>query len=159
MQKAREMGVEPHVLDIGTGTGLLSLMAAKCGVKKITACEALKPMAKVAKDIVHKNGYQDVITVLPKRSTEMTVGVDGDMKDRANILVTEMFDTELIGEAALSTFLHAHQQLLQKGSIVVPQTAMVLVQPVRSTFLHSSHSIHPHMVSSCTAHTPSILTW
>ena len=37
--------------------------------------QALKPMAKVAKDIVHKNGYQDVITVLPKRSTEMTVGV------------------------------------------------------------------------------------
>ena len=43
MQKAREMGVEPHVLDIGTGTGLLSLMAAKCGIKKITACEVSPP--------------------------------------------------------------------------------------------------------------------
>ena len=43
VQKAREMGVEPHVLDIGTGTGLLSLMAAKCGVKNITACEVSPP--------------------------------------------------------------------------------------------------------------------
>ena len=31
-------------------------------------------MAKVAKDIVLKNGYKDTITVVPKRSTEMTVG-------------------------------------------------------------------------------------
>ena len=41
------------------------------------------------------------------------VYIDGDMPDRANILVTEMFDTELIGEAALSTFIHAHKHLLK----------------------------------------------
>ena len=43
---------------------------------------------------------------------------DGDMRERANILVTEMFDTELIGEAALSTFQHAHQELLKVRTIV-----------------------------------------
>ena len=32
---------------------------------------------------------------------------------RANILVTEVFDTELIGEGALSTFKHAHAHLLE----------------------------------------------
>ena len=37
----------------------------------------------------------------------------GDMAERANVLVTEVFDTELIGEGALSTFQHAHQCLLQ----------------------------------------------
>lgn len=33
------MGEEANVLDIGTGTGLLSMMAAKCGADTITACE------------------------------------------------------------------------------------------------------------------------
>lgn len=33
------MGEEANVLDIGTGTGLLSMMAAKCGADSITACE------------------------------------------------------------------------------------------------------------------------
>ena len=35
----KAMGREPHVLDIGTGTGLLALMAAKAGATRVTACE------------------------------------------------------------------------------------------------------------------------
>lgn len=38
---------------------------------------------------------------------------DGDMQCRANILVTELFDTELIGEGALPTYEHAHKYLVQ----------------------------------------------
>lgn len=39
VRKVQEMGIKPHVLDIGTGTGLLSLMAVKCGAEEVTACE------------------------------------------------------------------------------------------------------------------------
>ena len=39
--------------------------------------------------------------------------LDGDLLEKANILVTEVFDTELIGEGALGTFHHAHTNLLQ----------------------------------------------
>lgn len=35
-----------------------------------------------------------------------------DLPHRMNLLVTEVFDTELIGEGALSVFNHAHQELL-----------------------------------------------
>lgn len=37
--KKHRDGQKAHVLDIGTGTGLLSMMAAKCGADTITACE------------------------------------------------------------------------------------------------------------------------
>ena len=32
-------GLRANVLDIGTGTGLLSMMAAECGADSVTACE------------------------------------------------------------------------------------------------------------------------
>lgn len=35
------------------------------------------------------------------------------MLEKANILVTEVFDTELIGEGAIGTFNHAHKYLLE----------------------------------------------
>ena len=37
------------------------------------------------------------------------------MATRANILVSEVFDTELIGEGAIATFSHAHKHLLEVG--------------------------------------------
>ncbi len=68
-------------------------------------------MVKISRQVIEENGYSGVIRVVPKRSTEMT---EGDMEGgRANILVTEVFDTELIGEGALVTFVHAHKHLLQ----------------------------------------------
>jgi len=75
-------------------------------------------MANCAAQIIKENGYANKIKLIRKRSTEMTVGKDGDMSKRANILVTEVFDTELIGEGALSTFRHAHEVLLEVMSAV-----------------------------------------
>lgn len=37
------------------------------------------------------------------------------METRANVLVTELFDTELIGEGALPSYEHAHLNLVQVG--------------------------------------------
>lgn len=73
-------------------------------------------MANCAAKILQENGFEDKIKLIRKRSTKMTVGEDGDMPKRANILVTEVFDTELIGEGALSTFRHAHEVLLEVTS-------------------------------------------
>ena len=41
------------------------------------------------------------------------MSVPSDMPHRANILITEVFDTELIGEGAIATFRHALEHLLE----------------------------------------------
>ncbi|CAH1119806.1 unnamed protein product [Phaedon cochleariae] len=130
IQKMHSKGKKANVLDIGTGTGLLSMMAVRNGADSVVACEAFKPMAQCALKILQINGHQDKIKVVHKRSTELIVGEQGDMKERCNILVTEVFDTELIGEGALSTFSHAHKNLLEKDCIVVPDSATIYAQVV-----------------------------
>ncbi|XP_018575753.1 protein arginine N-methyltransferase 7 [Anoplophora glabripennis] len=123
-------GRKANVLDIGTGTGLLSMMAARNGADLVVACEAFNPMSECAKKIISRNGFQDQIKIIPKRSTKLTVGEEGDLKQKCNILVTEVFDSELIGEGALSTFSHAHKHLLEEDSIVVPDSATIYAQVV-----------------------------
>lgn len=67
-------------------------------------------MADIAEKIITTNGFSDQIRLIRKRSTEVRVGTE--MSQKANILVTEVFDTELIGEGAIATFNLAHKHLL-----------------------------------------------
>ncbi|XP_072746127.1 protein arginine N-methyltransferase 7 isoform X1 [Anoplolepis gracilipes] len=143
IEKKHQAGQEANVLDIGTGTGLLSMMAVRCGADTVTACEAFIPMANCAAKVIKENGFENKIKLVRKHSTKVTIGKDGDMPKRANILVTEVFDTELIGEGALSTFRHAHKVLLEEGSIVVPHSGTVWAQVVESSKVCGWNRVKP----------------
>ncbi|OXB53186.1 hypothetical protein ASZ78_001297 [Callipepla squamata] len=148
VSRVKGRGEKAIVLDIGTGTGLLSMMAATAGADFCYAIEVFKPMANAAVKIVEKNGFRDKIKVINKHSTEVTVGPDGDMQCRANILVTELFDTELIGEGALPTYEHAHKYLVQEGCEAVPHRATVYVQLVESRRMWSWNKLFPVRVEA-----------
>lgn len=112
IQKFHSAGKQARVLDIGTGTGLLSMLAVRYGADCVTACEAFLPMANCAVKIINENNLSDKIKIIKCHSTSLTVGEKGDLRQRANILVSEVFDTELIGEGAIKTFNHAFENLL-----------------------------------------------
>ncbi|XP_072836614.2 protein arginine N-methyltransferase 7 [Pogona vitticeps] len=141
--RVKERGEKAIVLDIGTGTGLLSMMAVTAGADFCYAVEVFKPMAETAVKIVGKNGFSDKIKIINKHSTEVTVGPDGDMQCRANILITELFDTELIGEGALPSYEHAHKFLVQEGCEAVPHRATVYAQLVESYRMWSWNKLFP----------------
>ncbi|CAM9951286.1 unnamed protein product [Heterosigma akashiwo] len=67
-------GRPPVVLDIGTGTGLLAMMAVRAGASKVYACEMFEAMAKIAEEVCSLNFPEGQISVLAKKSTELTVG-------------------------------------------------------------------------------------
>ena len=135
--KLKAEGKRVNVLDIGTGTGLLSMMAVRCGADTVTACEAFTPMVAVAARCIEANGMAGQITIIPKRSTDIVLGVD--MAERANVLVTEVFDTELIGEGAIGTFTHALDCLLTADCHVIPDNAVMYVQVVESPMCRDWH--------------------
>lgn len=54
------------VLDVGSGTGILSLFAARAGASKVFACEASK-VALLSKTLIEKNGYSHIVFCLKKR--------------------------------------------------------------------------------------------
>ncbi|XP_049478871.1 protein arginine N-methyltransferase 7 isoform X7 [Panthera uncia] len=150
VSRVKDRGQKALVLDIGTGTGLLSMMAVTAGADYCYAIEVFKPMADAAVKIVEKNGFSDKIKIINKHSTEVTMGPDGDMPCRANILITELFDTELIGEGALPSYEHAHRHLVQENCEAVPHRATVYAQLVESRRMWSWNKLFPIPVhTSC----------
>jgi protein arginine N-methyltransferase 7 len=153
LDEMRRRGVKARVLDIGTGTGLLSMMACRHGADDVIACEAFLPMASVAEATILANGFADKIRVIRKRSTAMTAAEDMEGR-RANVLVTEVFDTELIGEGAIETFKHALDNLLEEDCIVVPSLARMYVQVVSSDLVWAWHRLRSLSLGRATIAVP-----
>uniref|UniRef100_A0AAQ4P5P1 Protein arginine N-methyltransferase 7 n=1 Tax=Gasterosteus aculeatus aculeatus TaxID=481459 RepID=A0AAQ4P5P1_GASAC len=141
--RVKARGERVVVLDIGTGTGLLSMMAVTAGADFCYAVEVFKPTAEAARRIVQKNGFSEKIKIINKHSTDVTAGADGDMQEKANVVITELFDTELIGEGALPSYEHAHRNLLQEPCEAVPHRATVYAQLVESPLLWSWAQLRP----------------
>ncbi|HEY0639343.1 MAG TPA: 50S ribosomal protein L11 methyltransferase [Pseudonocardiaceae bacterium] len=127
------------VLDVGTGSGLLALMAARAGARHVVACEAQPFVSEVAERIIRQAGYGDAVTVLSKRSTDMRV--PGDLPRRADLLVTETVDCGLLGEGILGTIAHAREHLLAADAVIVPARARVLAVLVESESLRRKNIV------------------
>lgn len=126
-------GPGARVLDIGTGSGLLSMMAARAGAQSITACEIVPIIADMAQQVIADNGYADKITVHAKPSTELSVGAELDAP--ADILVSEILSSDLLTENVLDTFEDAHARLLKRDAIVIPRAASAIGCLVESAVL------------------------
>lgn len=120
IQRAVQPGMT--VLEIGTGAGLLSLIAAAAGARVYT-CEANPLVAAAAALIVRRNGLQDRITVIPKRSD--AVEVAEDLPKRADMLISELFDANLYGANVVSIIADAKERLLSPNATVLPPRAQL----------------------------------
>jgi tetratricopeptide (TPR) repeat protein len=128
-----------HVLDIGTGTGLLAMMAARAGAAHVTACETVGAMADIAREIVALNGLSDRITIVHKHSTDLIVGED--LPRPADILITEIFDTGLLNENILETAADARARLLAPNHRIIPGSAAVFAIPIECATIASERHV------------------
>ncbi|MFD3684320.1 50S ribosomal protein L11 methyltransferase [Nocardiopsis sp. NPDC058631] len=127
------------VLDIGTGSGLLALLAAQAGAEHVVSCEADPMIAATARKIIADAGLADRVTVVDAMSTDLRVGAD--LPRRADVLVSEVFDCGLLGEGALSTFAHAREALLTDNAVLIPGSARVWGQLVDSPELYERNHV------------------
>jgi len=127
------------VLDIGTGTGLLAMLAARAGAAHVFSCEAEPLIADAARQIIAANGYADRITVIDRKSTDLRVGVD--LPAPADVVITEIFDCALLGEDALPTLDHAREHLLVEGGRMVPARGRLWGQLVASDRLRAHNQV------------------
>lgn len=113
------------VLEIGTGAGLLSMFAARLGPRRLTTCEAEPLVAQAAREVIEINGFASRVSLIPKRSTELKLGVD--LPEPANVLVFELFSSELLGERVLASIEDAKRRLLHPACRIIPASASLMI--------------------------------
>jgi hypothetical protein len=128
-----------HVLEIGTGSGLLAMMAARAGAQKVTTCEMSVPRARVASKIIRKNGYADRMSVIAKKSTRIQLGKD--ISEPADVLIAKVFDIGLLEEHFIPALEHARRNLLSENAIIIPAAAKIYAMLIECPQLRRVHPI------------------
>ncbi|XP_055962507.1 protein arginine N-methyltransferase 6 [Sorex fumeus] len=116
------------VLDVGAGTGILSIFCAQAGARRVYAVEA-SAIWQQARDVVRLNGLEDRVHVLP--GTVETV----ELPERVDAIVSEWMGYGLLHESMLSSVLHARAKWLKEGGLLLPASAELFVAPISDHML------------------------
>lgn len=112
------------VLDVGCGTGILSMFCAKAGAKKVIAVDNSAIIDKCRAN-VFTNGFGDVITCLKGKIEEVVLPVE-----KVDVIVSEWMGYCLLYEAMLASVLYARDKYLRQGGLMVPSHCALRIAPI-----------------------------
>ena len=125
--RALDRRIKPgtRAFEIGTGGGMLALMAARAGAERVTTCERDPILATIAREIAERNGYADRIHVIAKPSMEVVVGKDID--GPVDVLFCDIFGNSLLDFEPLKALTDARRRLTKPDAIVIPAAGSIRV--------------------------------
>eukprot|EP00743_Colponemidia_sp_Colp-15_P003882 GILK01004189.1.p1 GENE.GILK01004189.1~~GILK01004189.1.p1 ORF type:complete len:578 (-),score=132.58 GILK01004189.1:135-1673(-) len=121
------------VLDIGCGTSILSLFAAKAGAKHVYGIDASE-IAPKAREIVKLNGFEDRITIIQGKVEEIQLPVD-----KVDVIVSEWMGYCLLFESMLNTVLYARDKWLVTNGSIFPNITRLFVCAIEDPNYLESH--------------------
>ena len=111
------------VLDVGAGSGILSLLAARAGAERVYAVEASN-ISVLCEEIVKLNGLEKVITVI-KDTVEKV-----KLPEKVDIIISEWMGFYLLHESMLDSVLYARDKWLKDDGFLLPSHATLYCAPV-----------------------------
>lgn len=132
IEKNADLIKDKIVIDVGAGTGILSMFAAKAGAKKVYAIEASK-LSDACKLLVEHNGLSDIVEVIPGRVEEVQLDI------KADIIISEWMGFYLLHESMINSVIVAREKWLKDGGIMWPSSANLYICPVSLPEYHKEH--------------------
>ncbi len=116
---------ETNFLDIGAGTGVWAILAAKLGAKRVVAIEIEETLIPVIFRQAQENGVADKIEIIHGNSDDVKI------RGRFDVIVSELFGHNALGEQTTKSFVNLRNRFLAPGGVLIPQKMAMLAAPVR----------------------------
>uniref|UniRef100_A0A8C8DJ71 type I protein arginine methyltransferase n=1 Tax=Oryzias sinensis TaxID=183150 RepID=A0A8C8DJ71_9TELE len=123
------------VLDVGSGTGILCMFAAKAGAKKVIGIEC-SSISDYAVKIVKANNMDDVVTIIKGKVEEVELPVD-----KVDIIISEWMGYCLFYESMLNTVIYARDKWLKPDGLIFPDRATLYVTAIEDR-QYKDYKIH-----------------
>merc|ERR1719452_339209 len=114
------------VLDVGCGTGILSMFAAKAGAKKVIGVD-MSSIVEHARNIVRENGLADKVEIIRGKIEEITLP---DGIEKVDIIISEWMGYCLFYESMLDSVLYARDKWLAPNGLMFPDRATLFVTAI-----------------------------
>lgn len=111
------------VLDVGTGSGILSIWAAQAGARKVYAVEATD-IALQARKVIKANGQDHVITVIQSKMEDV------ELPEKVDVIVSEWMGYFLLRESMFDSVLVARDRWLKPDGAMFPSHASMSIAPM-----------------------------
>jgi len=121
------------VLDVGCGSGILSMFAAKAGAKHVYGVD-MSDIAYQAMDIIKENSLDDKITIIKGCIEDVDLPVQ-----EVDIIISEWMGYFLLYESMLDSVLHAANKWLSLEGIILPDECQVALVAFHDEKLLKSH--------------------
>jgi len=112
------------VLDVGCGTGILSMFAAKAGAKAVYGVD-MSGIVEQARIIVEKNGFEDKVKLIRGKIEEITLPVP-----KVDIIISEWMGYCLFYESMLDSVLFARDKWLAEDGLMFPDRATLYITAI-----------------------------
>jgi len=113
------------VIDLGAGTGILSIWALQAGAKKVYAIEQTGAI-ELAREIAHVNGYADRIEFIQDNSMNVS------LPQRADAIISETLGSFAVDENMIQYIVDARERLLVDGGMFIPSAIDLFAVPIDS---------------------------
>ena len=114
---------ETNFLDVGAGTGVWAILAAKLGAKRVVAVEIEECLIPIIYKHAQENGVADRIEIVHGNSNDVK------LKGRFDVIVSELFGGDALGEATVKSFVDIRNRFLAPGGVLIPEKLALLAAP------------------------------
>ncbi|ODV93959.1 hypothetical protein PACTADRAFT_51701 [Pachysolen tannophilus NRRL Y-2460] len=125
--KNKNLFKDKIVLDVGCGTGILSMFAVRAGAKHVIAVD-MSNIIGMARKIVDLNGLGDKITLLQGKLEDVELPFP-----EVDIIISEWMGYFLLYESMLDTVLIARDRYLKKGGLIFPDKASIHIAGIEDS--------------------------